>query len=175
MLDVLGIGVGTATLTLDAVELELGQTVKGTLVLKLTEPIDAKRLVVGVEAKQRVVSTTRDNGIGYSNNTVWRFEKELAGEGRFHELKRKFTLKLPTGLGQASGAPEGVLGEIAQVVSFLSTSKRFPLEWAVFAFLDRPWKVNVKARVGIMVSATSPKKKKAKAKKVRVQSARQRR
>lgn len=38
------------------------------------------------------------------------------------------------------------------MLAFFTPRKRFPLEWTVFGFLDRPWKVNVKASVPITVS-----------------------
>lgn len=151
MLDLLGIGVGRLTLELDEVDLVLGDTVRGLATLELTEPLEARRLVVGVEASQRVVSTSQ-NGIGYRRDKVWRFEKQLKGEGTFSKLKSRFSLKLPEELWSSGQVPPGVLGDMAQVLSFFTKAKRFPLEWSVFGFLDRPWKVNVKASVPITVS-----------------------
>ena len=151
MLDILGIGVGRLTLELDGVDCTLGDTIRGTLKLELTEPLDAKRLVVGVEASQRVISTRADT-IGYRRDTAWRFEKQLKGEGRFSKLTCRFTLKLPQHLEQSGQLPDNLLGDMAQVMSFFTPTKRFPLEWSVFGFLDRPWKMNVKARVPITVS-----------------------
>ncbi len=151
MLDLLGIGVGRLTLELDAVDFVLGDTIRGLAKLELSEPLEAKRLVVGVEASQRVVSTSQ-NSVGYHRDKVWRFEKQLKGEGTFSKLKSRFTLKLPEELRSSGQVPAGVLGDMAQVLSFFTPTKRFPLEWSVFAFLDRPWKVNVKAKVPITVS-----------------------
>ena len=158
MLDILGIGVGKMTLELDEVDYTLGDTIRGLLKLELTEPLDAKRLVVGVEASQRIISTRQD-AIGYRRDTAWKFEKQLKPEGRFDKLKVRFTLKLPQALEQSGQLPDTLLGDMAQVMSFLTPTKRFPLEWSVFGFLDRPWKINVKAKVPITVS--QPVKKKA--------------
>lgn len=160
MLEILGIGVGKMTLELDELDYTLGDTIRGALTLQLTEPMEAKRLVVGVEASMRIISTRQDS-VGHRRDTAWKFEKELKGEGRFSRLKTKFTLKLPQSLEQSGQLPDTLLGDMAQVMSFFTPTKRFPLEWAVFAFLDRPWKVNVKARVPITVS----QRVKAKAKK----------
>lgn len=158
MLDLLGIGVGKMTLELDEVDYTLGDTIRGRLKLELTEPLEAKRLVVGVEASQRVISTRQD-AIGYRRDTAWRFEKQLKPQGRFSTLKVPFTLKLPQALEQSGQLPDTLLGDMAQVMSFLTPTKRFPLEWSVFGFLDRPWKVNVKARVPITVSQPVKKKR----------------
>jgi hypothetical protein len=152
VLDLLGIGVGKLEITLDRVDYHLGDTIKGTVTLELTEPLEAKRLVVGVEASQRVVSTGH-NSVGYRRDKAWRFEKQLKGEGSFSKLKARFTLKLPEGLEQSGQLPDTLLGDMAQVMSFFTPTKRFPLEWSVFGFLDRPWKINVKAKVPITVSA----------------------
>ncbi len=169
MLDVLGIGVGRLTLELDDVDFTLGDTIRGVAKLELTEPMDAKRLVVGVEASQRVV-TSGANSIGYRRDKVWRFEKQLKGEGTFSKLTARFTLKLPQELWSSGQVPPGVLGDMAQVLSFFTPTKRFPLEWSVFGFLDRPWKVNVKANVPITVSmpvaVAEPKPKKKRARKL---------
>jgi hypothetical protein len=65
---------------LDDVDFTLRDTIRGSLGLQLTDAAEAKRLVVGVEATQRVIST-RQNTIGYRRDTAWRFERELKGEG----------------------------------------------------------------------------------------------
>ena len=163
LLDILGIGVGRITLDLEKVDFALGDTVRGTLTLTLTEPLEAKRLVVGVEAQQRIIST-RQEAIGYRKDTAWRFEKQLKGEGRFAKAKLRFTLKLPETMEHSGQLPDTLLGDMAQVMSFFTPTKRFPLEWSVFAFLDRPWKVNVKARVPITVSSSGKKKTKSRRK-----------
>jgi hypothetical protein len=161
VLDVLAIGVGSLAIELDAVDYTLGNTVKGSLKLALEVPEEAKRLVVGVEARQRVV-TASNQVVSYRRDTAYRFERELKGEGKFKTLKRRFTLKLPQDLERSGQTPSGPLGDLVQIVSFLSPTKRFPLEWAVFAFLDRPWRVNLKARVPITVSfAERPKRRRA--------------
>jgi hypothetical protein len=53
--------------------------------------------------------------------------------------------------------PEGLLGDIARAASFLSGETRFPLEWEVFAYIDIPWRLNVKKNVAITVSEAPPR------------------
>lgn len=163
MIDVLAIGVGELQIKLKEVDYQLGDTVRGLVKVRLTEKLEAKRLVVGIEARQRVIGVSGGT-TSYSNGKVWRFEKELAGEGKYLKRAKKFELKLPNDLERSGPAPDNVLGDVAQVISFLSPHKRFPLEWHVFAFLDRPWKFNVKAKVPITVTlpAAKPKKKRKK-------------
>ncbi len=161
MLEVLAIGVGELQIKLKQVDYQLGDTIRGLVKVRLTEKLEAKRLVVGLEARQRTVGL-HDNTVSYSNGKVWRFEKELAGEGRYLKRAKRFELKIPEDLERAGPAPDSPLGDIAQVISFLSPNKRFPLEWQVFAFLDRPWKFNVKAKVPITVTVPATRKKRSK-------------
>ena len=158
MLDVLGIGVGSLSVELDKVDYKLGETVKGRLSLTLSAPEEAKRLVVGVDARQRVV-TTSQQVVSYRRDTAWKFEHQLKGEGKFSKVTRRFVIKLPQDLERSGQTPEGALGDIAQLVSFFSPTKRFPLEWAVYAYLDRPWRLNLKARVPITVSFAKAKRR----------------
>ncbi|MFT3842227.1 MAG: hypothetical protein QM723_34880 [Myxococcaceae bacterium] len=168
MLDVLAIGVGELQIKLKQVDYQLGDTVRGLVKVRLTEKLEAKRLVVGIEARQRVIGVSGGT-TSYSNGKVWRFEKELSGEGKYLKRAKKFELLLPNDLERAGPAPENMLGDVAQVISFLSPTKRFPLEWHVFAFLDRPWKFNVKAKVPITVTIPLEAKKKKKRKKAPAQ------
>jgi hypothetical protein len=161
MLDVLAIGVGELQIKLKQVDFQLGDTIHGLVRVRLTEKLDAKRLVVGLEARQRTVGL-HDNTVSYSNGKVWRFEKELCGEGKNLKRAKRFELKIPEDLERAGPPPDNMLGDVAQVLSFLSPNKRFPLEWHVFAFLDRPWKFNVKAKVPITVTVPTGKKPKKK-------------
>ena len=154
MLDVLAIGVGEVQLGLKKVDYDLGDTVRGIVRVRLTEKLEAKRLVVGLEARQRVLGLHQGT-TSYSNGRVWRFERELCGEGKYKHRSKKFELKLPSDLERSGQTPDNVLGDLAQVISFLSSAKRFPLEWHVFAYLDRPWKLNVKAKVPITVTIPS--------------------
>jgi hypothetical protein len=163
MFDVLAIGVGELQIKLKKVDFELGDVIHGLVKVRLTEKLEAKRLVVGIEARQRTVGLN-DGTVSYSNGKVWKFEKELSGEGKYLKRAKKFELKIPSDLERAGPTPDNMLGDVAQVLSFLSPNKRFPLEWHVFAFLDRPWKFNVKAKVPITVTIPAPKKKRAKKK-----------
>ena len=45
---------------------------------------------------------------------------------------------------------------MAQAISFLSNVKRFPLEWKVYAFLNRPWQLNPKGEVQVQLHARRP-------------------
>ncbi|MHB8876178.1 MAG: vacuolar protein sorting-associated family 26 protein [Myxococcaceae bacterium] len=171
MLDTLGLGVGALHLEFAGRVFRPGELIRGTVRLDLTEPVPAKRLVVGLDAKQRVVGISPASGsaggLSYRRDTVFDFHVDLDGERTYEPGEtHRFELMVPENASETScGLPGGTLGEVAQVISFLSSTKRFPLEWRVFAFLDRPWRFNVKAEAPIQLTqpAEAPAAKKRRA------------
>ena len=156
MLEFFGIGVGSIEIQLERFGFYPGDTIRGQLVLKLREPQSARAIVVGLRARQRVVDryrSPRENVLSYRNETVWEFKRELAGEGVYSEGSYPFELLVPSDIFRAEAAPPpGLLGDIARAVSFLQPQKRFPLQWHVFAAVSRPFRVDVKKKVDIVVT-----------------------
>jgi len=156
MLEFFGIGVGSIEIQLERFGFYPGDTIRGQLVLKLREPQSARALVVGLRARQRVVEryrSPRENVLNYRNETVWEFERELAGEGVYTEGSYPFEILVPGDIFRAEAAPPpGILGDIARAVSFLQPQKRFPLQWQVFGFVSRPFKVDIKKQIDVVVT-----------------------
>ncbi len=156
MLDFFGIGVGTIEIPLERSGFYPGDTIRGQVVLKLRAPQPARAIVVGLRARQRVVDryrSPRENVLNYRNETVWEFERELAGEGVYTEGSYPFELVVPSDIFRTEAPPpDGLVGDIARAVSFLQPVKRFPLQWQVFAAVSRPYKVDVKKRVDVVVT-----------------------
>ena len=156
MLEFFGIGVGTIEIQLERFAYFPGETIRGEVRLKLSEPQSARALIVGVRARQKVVDryrAARENVLSYRNETVWEFKRELGGTGVYTEGSYPFELVVPSDIFQAQVAPPpGLLGDVARAVSFLQPQKRFPLQWHVFAAVSRPWKVDVKKKVDIVVT-----------------------
>jgi hypothetical protein len=152
----LGISVGDLQLTLEKQLVSPGELVVGTVKLDLTHPVRAKRLVVGLTARQRAVGLQPGQQglqLSYRNDKVWDFHLEVDGERDYRpgEVKR-FELLVPRDAKQTNfNPPGGLLGEVVQALSFLSNVKRFPLEWRVYAFLDRPWALNPKGEVQLQL------------------------
>jgi hypothetical protein len=149
---IVGIGVGSIDLMLVKHAFRPGETIQGRLLLKLEEPVDAKRLVVGVHAteeRERWVTDARGQKVRErETRTRFRVERELSGKGLFRNDAWDFHLPLP---GSAEiPAPEGLLGDVVRLVAAVA---RPQLEWRVYAFLDIPWKANVKAGTDISVAA----------------------
>jgi hypothetical protein len=160
----LGLSVGELHLTLDAKVYRPGDTITGTVRLELTESSPAKRLVVGLLARQRAVGLAPGQQglqLSYRNDKVWDFHFEVDGPRLYRPKETaRFELLIPLEATDTNFTPpDGLLGDVAQALSFLSNVKRFPLEWKVYAFLDRPWQLNPKGEVQLqLLPATGTKR-----------------
>jgi len=152
----LGISVGDLQLALEKQSFSPGELVVGSVKLDLTHAVRATRLVVGLTARQRAVGVQPGQQglqLSYRNDKVWDFHLEIDSERDYRpgEVKR-FELLVPRDATQTNfNPPGGLLGEVVQALSFLSNVKRFPLEWRVYAFLDRPWALNPKGEVPLQL------------------------
>jgi hypothetical protein len=161
ILEALGLSVGELHLTLDAKVYMPGELVTGKVRLDLTEASPAKRLVVGLIARQRAVGLAPGQQglqLSYRNDKVWDFHFDLDGPRLYRPGETaNFELLVPLEATETNFTPpEGLLGEVAQALSFLSNVKRFPLEWKVYAFLDRPWQLNPKGEVQLQLRPRDP-------------------
>lgn len=152
---IVGIGVGSMDLLLVRANVRPGDTVHGRLVLKLSEPTEAKRLVVGVEAtetRERLISDGRGGRTrANETRTLHRFEQQLDGKRSYQADAYDLHLPIPPDAVRAVKAPEGTLGDVLRVVSaFVDVGPR-PITWQVYAFLDIPWKANIKQQTQIAV------------------------
>lgn len=155
-LEALGLSVGELHLTLDERVYRPGETITGTVRLELTESSPAKRLVVGLLARQRAVGLAPGQQglqLSYRNDKVWDFHFEVDGPRLYRPKETaRFELLIPLEAADTNFTPPGgLLGDVAQALSFLSNVKRFPLEWKVYAFLDRPWQLNPKGEVQLQL------------------------
>ena len=154
---IVGIGVGSLELMLVRTDFRPGDTIDGRLTLKLEKPIEAKRLVVGVRAlEQRTVRGKDAEGrptTATETHTFFELEHPLEGKRSYRSDAWDVHLKLPSDvLGPGLELPGGRLGDVVRVVSALAGSRRPPLRWGVFAFLEIPWKANLKASRDVTVS-----------------------
>lgn len=161
LLEALGLSVGELHLTLDEKIYRPGETITGTVRLDLTESSPAKRLVVGLLARQRAVGLAPGQQglqLSYRNDKVWDFHFDVDGPRLYRPKETaRFELLLPLEAGDTHfSPPAGLLGDVAQALSFLSNVKRFPLEWKVYAFLDRPWQLNPKGEVQLQLQRPEP-------------------
>jgi hypothetical protein len=154
---IVGIGVGAIELELVRSDFRPGDSIDGRLTLKLDKPTEAKRLVVGVRAIEKRTTRGKDADgrptTQTENVTFFQVEQPLDGKRTYRGDSWDIHLKLPSDvLGKETALPGGTLGDVVRVVSALTGSRRAPLHWTVFAFLEIPWKANVKASRDITVS-----------------------
>lgn len=151
-----GIGVGKLELSLDRFDFRPGDSIVGTVRLALTEPMEAKRLIVSVVGTRERVGYEKDSA-GHKRQTrdteiLWEFERELAGARTYRDQEYRFDIAIPSDVHrQAVIQSSGIIGDIARVVQSATSSGRMPARWRVLAELDIPWKRNIKHKVDITV------------------------
>ena len=153
-----GVGVGELKLDLEKLHYHPSDSVLGKLNLNLSEATDAKRLVVGLRGSRQKTSYSKGAGGKQSQDThdelVHEFEIELAGEQAFEAGVYDFELHIPTDAIEVKPEirADGLLGDVARVVTSIATSGTSSVSWQVFAFLDIPWKRNLNHKVDIAVT-----------------------
>src|SRR5688572_19919998 len=86
---VTGLGRGSVKLELDQTRVAPGGTLKGRIVLALSEPVDAKRLVVTLRARQRHLTigrTSSSRGVSSSHSDVYQFDVQLGDAKRYESI-----------------------------------------------------------------------------------------
>jgi hypothetical protein len=153
---VTGLGRGSVKLELDQTKAAPGGTISGRLVLALTEPVEAKRLVVALRARQKMVSVNRDGGsrsVGTSHADVYNFEVELGGATSYQSETLSFELTIPPdALDLKASPPTTPLGDVVRTVAAAVSPTAGPIEWEVIGRLQIPWGRDLTDHVDIVVT-----------------------
>lgn len=155
---VTGLGRGSVKLELDQTKATPGGTVKGKLVLALTEPVDAKRVLVSLRARQRYIAVKRGDGggVGSSHADVYQFDKELAPSGKFEPNQTfEFELVVPPDaleLRPQQSAGGNPLSDVARTIASAVTPNAGPIEWQVIGRLEISWGRDLSHDVDIVVA-----------------------
>jgi hypothetical protein len=155
---VTGIGLGTVKLSLAKTRFAPGEAITGSITLALPEPIDGKRLVVGLRASQRTIEYSKVGGVrtaGTTTATIYKFEHEVAGAQAYASGEHRFELPVPPDaldLRASPGTGGGKIGEVARAVSSVVAPTAGPIEWRVWALLEIPWSRNLDHTVDIIVA-----------------------
>jgi len=155
---VTGLGRGTVKLELDQTRAAPGGTLRGRVVLALTEPVQAKRLVVSLRARQKYVTVKTGSdgkGVGASHAEVYQFDKELAPAQTFGPGTHSFELDVPPdALELKAKAPAGgsPLGDVARTIASAVSPTMGPIEWQVTARLEIAWGRDLAHEVDIVVT-----------------------
>lgn len=153
---VTGLGRGSVKLELDQTKAAPGGTIKGRVVLALSEPVEAKRLVVQLRARQKMVTVNRDSGgrsVGTSHADVFDFELELGGAKTYESELLPFELTIPAdAMELKAGAPSTPLGDIARTIASAVSPTAGPIEWQVVTKLQIAWGRDLSHDVDIVVT-----------------------
>jgi hypothetical protein len=153
---VTGLGRGSVKLELDQTKAPPGGTIHGRVVLALSEPVDAKKLVVTLRARQKMVTVKRSDAgrsVGTSHADVYEFNVELGGTQKYEAGTLPFELTVPPdALDLRPGTPSSPLGEVARTIASAVSPSAGPIEWQVLATLEIPWGRNLTHDVDIVVT-----------------------
>ncbi len=156
---VTGLGRGSVKLELEQTKAAPGGTIKGKLVIAVTEPVDAKRVLVTLRARQRYIAVKRSDGgsVGSTHADVYQFDKELAPSGKFEPQQTfDFELVIPPvaldlrPLQSAGGHP---LADVARTIASAVTPNAGPIEWQVIGRLEISWGRDLSHDVDIIVAS----------------------
>ena len=141
---VTGVGRGDIKLEVDVPKAPPGGTLRGRVVLQLTEPTDAKRLVVTLRAsrKQRQAGATSPVSV-----EMYKLDRELSGAQRYDITSVPFELTVPDDALELKPTAAHPLLDV--VKAFAPTG---PIEWQVAARLEIPWGKDFTSSVDVVVS-----------------------
>jgi len=153
---VTGLGRGTVQLQLDQTRAAPGASIFGRVSLALTEPVEAKRLLVTLRARQKMVTVQRTNrgrSVGTSHVTVYELKRELGGAKEYQNETIGFELTVPAdALVLRPSSPSSPLADVARTIASAVTPTAGPIEWQVLAVLEIPWGRNLGTEVDITVT-----------------------
>ena len=153
---VTGLGRGAVKLELEQTKAAPGGTIQGRLVLALTEPVEAKRLVVQLRARQKMVTVSRDSGgrsVGTQHADVYSFDIELGGATTYQSETLSFQLTIPAdAMDLKASPPTTPLGDVVRSVAAAVSPTAGPIEWQVVGTLEIAWGRNLTSEVDIVVT-----------------------
>jgi hypothetical protein len=153
---VTGLGRGDVRLQLDQTKIAPAGTLRGRVVLALSEPVEAKRLVVSLRARQKVVTINKGGGgrtVGTSHADVYQFDQELGGAKSYESGTLDFELHVPPdALDLRPSAGQNPLADAVRSVASALSPSAGPIEWQVIAKLEISWGRDLTSDVDIVVA-----------------------
>lgn len=153
---VTGLGRGTVKLELDQTKITPGGTLHGRVVLELAEPIDARRLVVSLRARQKMVTVKKDasgRSVGASHADVYQFDLELGGVQRYESTTLAFELTVPPDALDLKPTPgANPLADVVRSVASALGPAAGPVEWQVVGKLEIAWGRDLGSSVDIVIA-----------------------
>ena len=151
---VAGIGVGSIAIAPEHNRYCLGDTVRGSLTLELSEPTPARHLSVTLRAtrKRLALENLGRRGGARRMETEVAFEHiiEVRGEQTFESGQFSFDVDIPTEIDPPVEIG-GLLGDALRGAAALKSMTESKLRWKLIATLEIPWKRNVQHEIDVAV------------------------
>lgn len=152
---VLGLGKGKIELQLEKYNLHPGDTIKGTVTLKLKKPVHARALKIRFIGEQITSKTSiHGNQVSRSSSTTYihKFEMPLDGEKEYFNENYTFEITIPNDILQRTNIPmEGAIGNLVKAAQILGGMNR-RINWYVEAKLDVPKGLDVRKKTQINIT-----------------------
>jgi hypothetical protein len=116
----------------------LGETIKGKIILKLKKPVKSDKLIVGLrcDKSERVSSIRSRSGSGSRREkyTLFDFSQPLENEKEYTpaEYSYNFSIKIPENISQT---PEGITGTFVESLQTLS-GRNPSIKWYIHSTLQ---------------------------------------
>ena len=153
---VTGLGRGSVKLELDQTRVAPNGILRGRIVLALGEAIEAKRLVVTLRARQKVMTVTKTSAgktIGTSHADVFHLDRELSGAKTYESGTVAFELDVPPdALDMRPAAGVNPLADAVRSVASALSPSTGPVEWQVIGKLEIAWGRDLTHDVDIIVA-----------------------
>lgn len=144
-------GKGTIEIQISKYDYVPGETIQGTVLLKLKKPIKAKGLFIEFYGERKAYHFT---GKRRTTRTikVFDFKQPLDGEKEYSTTEQtyRFSIKIPRDV--ASSSQEGVAGTLMRATQLLTQTMQTNTRWYLTAYLDIPWAFDVSKKIQINIS-----------------------
>ena len=129
-----------------------GETIKGTLHLKLKKPTKARKVTIRLLGEEKVTRRRRDSqGRSRSSTRTYRICDVLIpldGEREYSEDTFEFEVPIPKEVLQ--GRPDGVAGDVIGALEFMGGTRR-RIIWHLIGNLDIPMGFDLSKKQDIVV------------------------
>lgn len=145
------------TLMLEKYNYTPGETIKGTVTLKLKKLTKARKFevsFVGEKIERQTgmgIGPTAKKGSQYRRTPLYHFKMPLGGEEEYQKGEYPFEIKIPEDVKQAERKLEGKAGTAVSALKTISGIVT-RVDWYVYAKLDVPMKMDVSKRQSVVLS-----------------------
>jgi hypothetical protein len=153
-----GLGRGDVKLELEQTRAQPGGTLRGKVVLALSEPVAAKRVVATLRARQKIVTVGSSGGsksVGTTHADVYSFDAELGGAATYESGAHAFELHVPADaldLRPKESAGGNPLADAVRTVASALSPSQGPIEWEVIGRLEIAWGRDLSSSVDVVIA-----------------------